>query len=143
MTLTVSSVDGEPGASDTGAMTARVRGLPFALDPLMAEAKRRARQRRFLITVVVLALIGGAAGAVAAFRSPGGPTSSLPAGLSGGSAQTRGTVVADFPRFGLSFRYPARWRRVYCPYATWMGTRGVTYLTNARRPRCSPSGGVV
>jgi len=54
-------------------MTAHLPRLPFALDPLMAEAKRRARQRRFLIVVVVLALIGGAAGAVAVFRSPGGP----------------------------------------------------------------------
>src|SRR2546423_8410060 len=99
-------------------MTARDRGLPFALDPLMAEAKRRARQRRFLIVVVVLALIGGATGAVAVFRSPGGPPSSLPAALGGGSAQTRGTVLAQFPRLGISFRYSAGWRRVDCSPAT-------------------------
>jgi hypothetical protein len=43
-------------------MTAHIPRLPFSLDPLMAEAKRRARQRRFLSTLVVLALIGGAAG---------------------------------------------------------------------------------
>ena len=118
-------------------MTAPTPRLPFALDPLMAGAKRRARQRRFLITVVVLALIGGAVGAFAAFRSPNGPMSSLPAALGGGSAQTRGTVLADFPRLGLSFRYPAGWRRVDCPYTTLSGTSGVTDLTTARQARCS------
>jgi hypothetical protein len=121
-------------------MTARVPRLPFALDPLMAEAKRRARQRRFLIVVVVLALIGGAAGAAAVFRSPGGPQSSLPAALGGGSAQARGTVLAQYPRLGISFRYPAGWRRVDCsPAITNFGSRGVTYLTTARRAGCSPS----
>jgi hypothetical protein len=118
-------------------MTVHIPRLPFALDPLMAEAKRRARQRRFLIAVVLLALIGGAAGAFAAFRSPNGPMSSLPAALGGGSAQARGTLVADFPRLGIWFRYPAGWRRVDCPSATEFGTRGVTYLTTARRPKCS------
>jgi hypothetical protein len=121
-------------------MTAHIPWLPFARDPLMAEAKRRARQRRFLIALVVLALIGGAAGAVAAFRSPGGPQSSLPAALGGGSAQARGTVPAQFPRLGISFRYPAGWRRVDCsPAITNFGSRGVTYLTTARRAGCSPS----
>ena len=121
-------------------MTAHARRLPFALDPLMAEAKRRARQRRFLIAFAVLALIGGAAGAVAAFRSAGGPQSSLPAALGGGSAQTRGTVLAQFPRFGISFRYPVGWRRVDCsPAIVNFGSRGVTYLTTARRAGCSPS----
>lgn len=121
-------------------MTAHIPRLPFALDPLMAEAKRRARQRRFLIVVGVLALVGGAAGAVVLFRSPGGPPSSLPAGLGGGSAQTRGTVLGQFPRLGISFRYPAGWRRVHCsPAITLNGTRGVTYLTTAPRAGCSPS----
>jgi hypothetical protein len=121
-------------------MTAHIRRLPFALDPLMAEAKRRARQRRFRIALIVLALVGGAAGAFAAFRSPNGPMSSLPAALGGGSAQTRGTVLAQFPRLGISFRYPAGWRRLHCsPAFTNFGSRGVTYLTTARRAGCSPS----
>ena len=41
-----------PGASDTSAMEMR---LPFALDPLIAEAKRRARQRRVLLAVALVA----------------------------------------------------------------------------------------
>lgn len=51
-------------------MTVHIPRLPFALDPLMAEAKRRARQRRLLIAVFLLALIGGAAGASLALRGP-------------------------------------------------------------------------
>lgn len=120
-------------------MTAHLPRLPFALDPLMAEAKRRARQRRFLIAVVVVVLAGGAAGAVAVLRSPQGPTS-LPAALGGGSAQRGGTALADFPRFGLSFRYPARWRHFGCQYVTSQ-TMSVTYLTAAAvGPRCLPGG---
>jgi hypothetical protein len=51
-------------------MTLPVRRVPFALDPLIAEAKRRARQRRILL---VLPLVIAAA-AIAAFvwRSSGG-----------------------------------------------------------------------
>jgi hypothetical protein len=74
------------------------------------------------------------------FRSPGGPPSSLPAALGGGSAQTRGTVLAQFPRLGISFRHPSGWRRVDCsPGITNFGSRGVTYLTTAPRAGCSPS----
>jgi hypothetical protein len=43
-------------------MTLRVPRLPFSLDPLMAEAKRRARQRRLLVALVAVVLV--AAGAV-------------------------------------------------------------------------------
>ena len=44
-------------------MTNHAARLPFSLDPLMAEAKRRARHRRFVVAVAVLGLSGGAAGA--------------------------------------------------------------------------------
>jgi hypothetical protein len=43
-------------------MTAGSPHLPFSLDPLMAEARRRARQRRVLVTLVASAVV--AAGAV-------------------------------------------------------------------------------
>jgi hypothetical protein len=52
-------------------MTLPVPRLPFSLDPLMAEAKRRARQRRMLIALAIL-LAGLAVGLTLAFRSPGG-----------------------------------------------------------------------
>ena len=52
-------------------MTVRAPRFPFTLDPLMAEAKRRARQRRVLIALAVL-LAALAIGLTFAFRSPGG-----------------------------------------------------------------------
>ena len=46
-------------------MTTRAARLPFSLDPLIAEAKRRARQRRVLVLLVaVAAIVTGAALAV-------------------------------------------------------------------------------
>jgi hypothetical protein len=54
-------------------MTLHVLRLPFSLDPLMAEAKRRARQRRLLVAVVAIVLLGGgAAGTAVALRSVNG-----------------------------------------------------------------------
>lgn len=46
--------------------------LSFSLDPLIAEEKRRARQRRALIALSVLLLAGLAAGLTLAFSSRGG-----------------------------------------------------------------------
>jgi hypothetical protein len=50
-------------------MTLRAPRLPFSLDPLIAEAKRRARVRRVLIAAIALALVGGAFGAADALTS--------------------------------------------------------------------------
>jgi hypothetical protein len=63
-------------------MTAWVTRLPLSLDPLMTEAKRRARQRRMLIALAILA--GLAVGLSFAFRSPGG-RSPNGAGLTAGN----------------------------------------------------------
>jgi hypothetical protein len=62
-------------------MTAHLPRLPFSLDPLMAEAKRRARQRRLLVTLVALAVV--AAGAVLGFelRGLGASVTPVPANL--------------------------------------------------------------
>jgi hypothetical protein len=49
--------------------------FPFSLAPLIAEAKRRARQRRVLIALAVLLLAGLAGGLTLALRSPGGGAS--------------------------------------------------------------------
>lgn len=75
-------------------MTAHIPGLSLSLDPLMAEAKRRARQRRVLVALGVTALVGLAAGLTLALRSPGG-------GSNGGLA------TAKYPQGGVSFRYPS------------------------------------
>ena len=55
-------------------MTVRVPRLPFSLDPLMAEAKRRMRRRRLWIAASLI-LIGGIAAAVASTATSGGPGS--------------------------------------------------------------------
>lgn len=65
-----------PSASDNGAMAEHVPGLPFSLDPLMAEAKRRARQRRTLIVLAVLLLAALGGGLAVTFGSSGGGSSS-------------------------------------------------------------------
>src|SRR6059058_5850656 len=48
-------------------MTARAPLFPFALDPLMAESRRRMRKRRVVIAVLAVLIVGGAAGAAVAF----------------------------------------------------------------------------
>lgn len=61
---------------------AQVPRLPLSLDPLIAEAKRRAKQRRVLV-LAVLVVIGITVGVVFALQSPGGPSV-------GGSSASRG-----------------------------------------------------
>jgi hypothetical protein len=61
-------------------MTLHHPRLSFSLDPLMAEAKRRARQRRVLVALVVAAVV--AAGAVLGFELRGlGSVTPVPANL--------------------------------------------------------------
>jgi hypothetical protein len=51
-------------------MTLHIPRLPFALDPLIAEAKRRARQRQVLMALVAVVVV--AAGAVLTVELRGG-----------------------------------------------------------------------
>lgn len=51
-------------------MTQHVPRLPFSLDPLIAEAKRRMRRRRLVVLALTLALGVSATGAVLAVRAP-------------------------------------------------------------------------
>ena len=44
------------GASNNGAMTTHILRLPFSLDPLIREAKERARRRRMTLVVIVLVI---------------------------------------------------------------------------------------
>src|SRR5438874_8122231 len=61
-------------------MTVRVPHLPFSLDPLMAEAKRRARLRRLLVALVAVVVV--AAGAVLTVELRGlGSVAPVPANL--------------------------------------------------------------
>ena len=69
-------------------MTLRVPRLSFSLDPLMAEAKRRARRRRLLLALGVAA--GGAVAVTFALQSGAGPGGAP----SGGAAPNEGPVLA-------------------------------------------------
>ena len=53
-------------------MTLHVPRLPFALDPLIGEAKRRARQRRLLVALIAILVVVIAAGLTLGLRSSGG-----------------------------------------------------------------------
>jgi hypothetical protein len=50
-------------------MTVQIPRLPFSLDPLIAEARRRARQRRFLLAIAAALAAVAVGGAVLATRS--------------------------------------------------------------------------
>src|SRR4051812_6193842 len=57
-------------------MTLRATRLPVSLDPLIAEAKQRAR-RRWIITSLIVALLAGGTAAALALR-PSGPSGTSP-----------------------------------------------------------------
>ena len=70
-----------------------VSRLPFSLDPLIAEAKRRMRRRQGLVAVAVL-LAAGAAAATFALHGSGGPGSGATRiGHSSAAALLRGRPV--------------------------------------------------
>jgi hypothetical protein len=75
---------------------------PFALEPLIAEAKRRMRRRRLLLVIVIAALVVGAAvGGVFAAGSPGGSGG-------GGGAHNNGNNSGAEQNQPASFKAPAK-----------------------------------
>jgi len=62
-------------------MTLHVPRLPFSLDPLIGEAKRRARQRRLLVVLLAGAVVAAAVGLAVELRGLGSAPSQLPARL--------------------------------------------------------------
>jgi len=91
-------------------MSAYACRLPFSLYPLIAEARRRARQRRVLFTAVVALVAGGGAGAVLSIRSsdssyvPTRPArAAVGASVTGFHQQTRLVWGGHIPRphFGI------------------------------------------
>lgn len=98
-----------PGASDNSAMELRASRRPFSLDALIAEAKRRARQRRLLVSVLLLAVAAAAVGLTLGL-SGGGSQSGALSGPGSKSAASRGTspaanyVIPHFSRVGARFK---------------------------------------
>jgi hypothetical protein len=85
-------------------MSAHASRLPFSLDALIAEAKRRMRRRRVLVATVLVLLGAFTAAAVIIARSPGGPGAGRPSGGPGaaGSAGTSGGQALGTPFHGIS-----------------------------------------
>jgi hypothetical protein len=109
-------------------MPASFLRFPFSIDPLMAEAKRRARQRRALIAFGAALLAGLALGVTLALQSP-----------SGGSprANPTGAVASGNYVDGISLRYPSGWTRLHCGTFAWASHDLISLLTTARRvPTC-------
>ena len=111
-------------------MTLHTWRLPFALDPLIGEARRRARQRRVLGALAVLLAAGSAVGLTLGLRSPGG-------GPSGGLATAR------YPQDGVFFRYPSGLLSVKQCGSFGSGTTGVVapiaLLTTGQTSTTCPS----
>ena len=101
-------------------MLSHVPRLPFSLDPLIAEAKRRMRRRRLLGAALVLALAGVAAAATFALRGASGPS--------------QGSATGSFSN--VSFSAPAGWTRV--EWSCWLGPfpRMVLFTTARPTPTC-------
>jgi hypothetical protein len=74
-------------------MTMHLPRLPIALDPLIAEAKRRMRRRRFLVAVMLLGVAALAVGLTLAVR-PGGPERP-PGGVAGSALAQQANVSAS------------------------------------------------
>lgn len=106
--------------------------LPPGLDPLIGEAKQRMRRRRrlFVITFVVLALGGAAAGLGP--RLGGGPPAEFAGLPASGGSPNQALALAKYP--GLSFRYPTAWgRHDRCVFHGSLGpAQPLTVLTTSR-----------
>jgi len=74
-------------------MTAHIPRLPFALDPLIAEAKRRARQRRLLVVLVVVVVVAAAAVLTVEQRGLGSVPALVPARLTVLAVGTSGRAL--------------------------------------------------
>jgi hypothetical protein len=83
-------------------MTLRVARLPFSLDPLLAEAKRRMRRRRLLVAAVLVLAAGGIAAGVIEVRSPAHANGKAP-----GSAQTTQTRTCGILGVGIGWHISA------------------------------------
>jgi hypothetical protein len=102
-------------------MTARIPRLPFALDPLIAEAKRRMRRRRYLTALALVAAASVATALTLGLR-PGQPSRG---GVSGSSTYSgRLYSVADvqraFAQLGWKLRpSPSQHKGVVALAAHW------------------------
>lgn len=99
--------------------------MPFSLDPLVREAKRRARRRWLLLVGAAVLITGGAVGTAIALRAPNGPGG--PSGVS--LSSSAGTGSSSGRVSDVQFTYP---RRYYTrPFASCRPT-----VTGQHNGRC-------
>jgi hypothetical protein len=98
--------------------------LPFGLDPLIAEAKRRARQRRAIAAAGGLLLVVLAATLAIAFHSPGG-----------GPAGAAPTTSYLQPATKLGVTYPTAWHITKPNWITWTDPEPRFVLYSGRLPQ--------
>ena len=121
-------------------MTLHLPRLPFAIDPLIGEAKRRMRKRRLLVAVLAVALAGGAVGGTFAVRASNGHRVAL-----GGRPTARFAVSGRAPRGVLVSYADSRSRsRVVesgsVPLHAWVSKKGVSFY-QFRARLAKPGGG--
>ena len=82
-------------------MTVHVSRLPFSLDPLITEAKRRMRRRRLFVAAVLVFVFAGTAAGVVAVRSP------VDANRIAATSQPAGTRWCGYLGLGIGWRVGA------------------------------------
>jgi hypothetical protein len=96
-------------------MTLHVPHLPFSLDPLIAEAKRRMRHRRLLVALTVALLAAGAAAGAYFLLGPGGPSKPP---VASHVTSSSGFMRQYNSPLGWSMRFP---HRMYVEHSTGGG----------------------
>jgi hypothetical protein len=113
-------------------MTLYVPRLAVSVDPLISEAKRRMKQRRFLIAVLAFLVVGGSVAGVLALRSRG-PVRPLmfrsPTKIILAKAQTGAPVSCRNARMTTKGRVPAPGQPSHGWAANWSGYAPGLWLT--------------
>jgi hypothetical protein len=117
-------------------MELRASHLAFSLDALIAEAKRRARQRRLLVSVLLLAVAVGVAAVV--LGSPGG--GSRPGGLSGElGARSAGSQSVRVGVLALTVPHGFYQDKIRCPIRHCRPSHGPTRVLVTNHPLTAAS----
>jgi hypothetical protein len=90
------ALDVRSGASDNSAMESRAPRLSFSLDALIAEAKRRARQRRVLVLLLLVAVVAVVAGVTFGSSGGGSRQSGVSGQVSGRSDGSQSVQIGPF-----------------------------------------------
>jgi hypothetical protein len=104
-------------------MTEHVSHLPFSLDALMAEAKRRMRKRRVLIAAAVVLLVGGGAAAAGVVLTSSGSVQSVSGSCAGWTGYYAYAVPAQPGHPAAAGSGPTSWGWIPRKHALSVGDR--------------------